>query len=133
MRFQLTRIGPLVGALLFGALHFVVRLGTDWIFRSEIPDYPMPPLWSMLLTQLFGTLITAVVVYYLLATLRAQMFAVRELNHELRNALQVISYIVPQCAPADAEKGRAAVQRLTQALARVSKELGFERNDLRRA
>jgi len=32
---------------------------------------------------------------------------------------------VPQCAPADAEKGRLAVQRMTTTLARVSQQLGF--------
>ena len=132
MRVSLARMEPLAGAVLFGAIFFLARLGSDWLFRWVIPDQPMPPLWSVLLTQTIGTAIFSGTVYSLLLALRRQEQAVRDLNHELRNALQVFTYIIGQSASADVERGRAAVLRMTSTLARVSKDLGIEGRERRK-
>ena len=120
------RIPPWVGAMLFAALFFFARLGADWLFRWAIAGAPMPPFWSVLLTIGFGTAISTTVVYFLLRALHAQDRALDELNHELRNSLQVLAYIIPSCDPAMADQARSALERMTRTVSRVSEQLGYE-------
>jgi len=126
---RLSRVQPLAAALLFGVIFTGLRVACDWFFRSMIPDHPMPPTWSVLMTQSIGSAVAVVVLYWLLQAQRRQMNAVRDLNHELRNALQVFSYIIPQCAQHDADRGRDAVMRMTTTLQRVSRELGYDSSE----
>jgi hypothetical protein len=115
-----------VGTLLFAVLFFFARLGADWLFRSVIPDHPMPPMWSVLLTIGLGTTIATVVVFYLLRALRRQEHALDELNHELRNALQVLAYVIPSCDAKFAAQAEGAISRMKETVTRVSRELGHE-------
>src|SRR5919204_3820200 len=104
------RIPAWAGAVVFAVLFFFARLGVDWIFRWVVAGAAMPPIWSVLVTIGFGTAVSTVIVYYLLRALHAQDRALDELNHELRNSLQVLAYIIPSCDPMFADKARGALE-----------------------
>jgi hypothetical protein len=88
----------------------------------------MPPLWTVLITTGIGTAISSVLVYLLLASVQRQFRAVRLLNHELRNSLQVLTYVASDLEPRLAAAARNSIVRLLQALGQASKLLGQRPN-----
>lgn len=130
MRSGFRQISPLRGTIIFAVLFFFARLGMDWLFRWWVPDVPVPPLWTVLLTLGIGTAIASTAVFLLLTSLRREFTMMAELNHELRNALQVMSYALPHC---DAESQRhvgAAIDKVTTTLSSISQELGMHRSQI---
>ena len=117
-------LSPRLGTLIFALAFFAIRIGSDWLFRWFIADAPMPPLWTVLITTGIGTAISSALVYLLLASVQRQFRAVRLLNHELRNSLQVLTYVASDLEPRLATAARDSIDRLLQALRQASKLLG---------
>jgi hypothetical protein len=118
------RQNPLRGTVSFAVLYFALSFGLDWAFRWTIADNPIPPLWTILVSLGITTAISSVVVYLLLTLLQQQQCALEELNHEMRNAMQVLSYAVQQCDSETAPQAEVAIRRMSDTLRKVSQELG---------
>jgi ABC-type multidrug transport system fused ATPase/permease subunit len=116
---------PLCGTLWFAVAYSLVNVAADWIFRWSIPANPMPPVWSVIVTVAIGTFIASVFVFVLLIFMQRQQRALEELNHELRNSLQVLSYSVYQCDEEVRPKAEAAIGRLSDTVRRVTQKLGM--------
>ena len=119
------RQSPVRGTILFAIVYSVIKFLADWAFRWQIPDRPQPPLWSVFLTIAIGTFISSVVVFLLLTFMHRQQRALEELNHELRNALQILSYSVDQCDADTRPKAQEAIGSLSNAVRRISQKLGM--------
>lgn len=124
MAFEVSRLSPRLGTIIFALAFFAIRIGSDWLFRWFIADAPVPPLWTVLITTGIGTAISSVLVYLLLVAVQRQFRAVRLLNHELRNSLQVLTYVVSDLEPRMAVAAKTSMDRLLQALREASKLLG---------
>ncbi len=114
-RWELSKLSPVVGAAIFALAFFAIRIGSDWLFRWFIADAPRPPLWTVLITTGIGTSISSLLVYLLLASAQKQFRAVRLLNHELRNSLQVLSFAASNLEPKMAAAARDSIARLLRA------------------
>jgi hypothetical protein len=121
---EISRLPPGLATGLFAFAFFAIRIGTDWLFRSYIPGRPMAPVWSILLTTAIEAGVSSGLVYLLLASVQTQLRAVRLLNHELRNALQVLTFTMENLEPGIAEEARGSINRALQALQHASTLLG---------
>lgn len=124
MAFEVSRLSPRLGTAIFALSFFAIRIGSDWLFRWFIADAPVPPLWTVLITTGIGTAISSVFVYLLLVSVQKQVHAVRLLNHELRNSLQVLTYMVSNLEPRMAVAAKSSIDRLLHALRAASELLG---------
>jgi hypothetical protein len=121
---EVSRLSPGLGTVIFALAFFAIRIGSDWLFRWFIADAPVPPLWTVLITTGIGTAISSALVYLLLVSVQKQVRAVRLLNHELRNSLQVFTCVVSNLEPRMAAAASSSIDRLMQALREASKLLG---------
>src|SRR4051812_14321814 len=119
------RQSPVRGTLLFAIVYSVIKFAADWMFRWRIPGSPQPPLWSVVVTIAIGSFISSLVVFLLLTFMHRQQRALEELNHELRNALQVLAYSVDQCDAETRPKAQEAIGTLSDAVRRISQKLGM--------
>ncbi|MFZ0956911.1 MAG: hypothetical protein WAN60_11260 [Candidatus Sulfotelmatobacter sp.] len=117
-------MSPRLGTIIFAVAFFAIRIGSDWLFRWFIADAPVPPIWTVLITTGIGTAISSVLVYLLLVSVQRQVRAVGLLNHELRNSLQVLTYVVSNLEPRMAAVASDSINRLLHALRDASKLLG---------
>ncbi|MGC2364177.1 MAG: hypothetical protein WA555_04100 [Candidatus Sulfotelmatobacter sp.] len=124
MTWSLSSLSPRLGTLIFALAFFAIRIASDWLFRWFIADAPVPPLWTVLITTGIGTAISSILVYLLLASVQRQFRAVRLLNHELRNGLQVLTYVASNLEPRMATAASNSIDRLLRALKQASKLLG---------
>ncbi|MFZ1156673.1 MAG: hypothetical protein WAO10_02750 [Candidatus Sulfotelmatobacter sp.] len=122
--FEISRMSPRLGTIIFAVAFFAIRIGSDWLFRWFIADAPVPPIWTVLITTGIGTAISSVLVYLLLVSVQRQVRAVGLLNHELRNSLQVLTYVVSNLEPRMAAVASDSINRLLHALRDASKLLG---------
>ena len=95
----------------------------EWLFRSVVAEEKTPLLWSLALTQAMGCLVAAFLLYLLLDALRRHRAASEQLNHELRNALQIMAYILPTCGEVQAEQARLAIARMSAVVREISRQL----------
>jgi signal transduction histidine kinase len=116
---------PVRGTVLFALVYSALRFLADWTFRWTFPDRPQPPLWSVILTIAIGSAIASMLVFLLLSFMHRQQQALEELNHELRNALQILSYSVNQCDNDTRLKAQQAIGSLSDAVRRISQKLGM--------
>lgn len=119
------RQNPVRGTVLFAVVFAAIKLVADWIFRWTIPEKNAPPAWAIVLTIGIATAIASTAVFLLLTVLRRQEQALQELNHELRNALQILSYSVDQCDGETRPQAQAAISTLSDAVRRISQRLGM--------
>jgi len=119
------RQDPVRGTILFAVIFSAIKLAADWIFRWSIPDKTPPPVWAIVLTIGIGTVIASMAVFLLLTVMQRQKQALEELNHELRNALQVLSYAVNQCDRETRPKAQEAIGSLSDAVRKISQKLGM--------
>ncbi|HWR16279.1 MAG TPA: hypothetical protein VN577_15730 [Terriglobales bacterium] len=115
---------PVWGTVAFAVFYAILAFLVDWLFRWTLGGNPRPPLWTLIVTIGIGTTITSVIVYLLLVSIERQNAAIQQLNHELRNALQILSYAVQQCDGETAPKADAAIQSMSATLRRISQDLG---------
>jgi hypothetical protein len=118
------RQNPVPGTIRFAVLYFGISFLLDWIFRRAIGQNPMPPLWTVLLSISGATTIASIAVYLLLGFTRRQEEALEELNHSLRNAMQILSYAAQQCDADTAPKAQAAIDEMSDSLRRITQRLG---------
>jgi two-component sensor histidine kinase len=118
------RQNPVQGTILFALVYFAVSYVLDWTFRWAIAENPMPPLWTILVSIGGATAISSLAVYLLLSFTRRQQQALEELNHEIRNALQILAYAAQQCDSDTAPKAQEAVENLSTTLRRITQRLG---------
>lgn len=118
------RQNPAPGTFRFAVLYFGVSFILDWMFRWAIGQNPMPPVWTILMSIGGATAISSLVVYLLLSFNRRQREALEELNHELRNALQILVYASQQCDDETQPKALAAIDSMSDSLRRVTQRLG---------
>ena len=116
-------LSPLVGAMVFAGIFFSGGMLFEWLFRSVVAEEKTPLWWSLALTQAIGCLIAAFLLYLLLDALRRHRRAAEQLNHELRNALQIMAYILHSCDEVQAEQARAAIVRMSYVLREISQQL----------
>ena len=121
---ELSEVSPVLGTAIFALVFFAIRIGSDWFFRWFIADAPRPPLWTVLITTGIGTAISSILVYLLLASAQKQFRAVRLLNHELGNSLQVLIAVTADIEPQMAAMARGSIDRLLRALRQASNLLG---------
>lgn len=114
----------MLGAVVGGVVYFFARSGADWVCRYYVPGYPLPPMWSLLLPQLFGASVVTALLFLLLGVIQQQHKSMQELNHGLRNALEIICYLLPQLPPEARTQGNEAVARIVTTVRVVSKRLG---------
>ncbi len=110
---------------MFAAIYAAIKLAADWTFRWSIPDKAPPPVWSIVVTIGIGTAIASMAVFLLLTLTQRQKHALEELNHELRNALQVLSYAVNQCDGDTRPKAQEAIGTLSESVRKISQKLGM--------
>jgi hypothetical protein len=125
LKSTILRQNPVWGTIVFALVYAAIKLFADWIFRWSIPDKPPPPVWAILVTIGIGTVIASTAVFLLLTLTQRQKQALEELNHELRNALQVLSYSVYQCDDYTRPKAQAAIGTLSDAVRKISQKLGM--------
>ncbi len=118
------RQNPVQGTIVFAVLYFGASLFLDWLFRWTIGQNPMPPLWTVMVSISGATFISSVVVYLLLCFTRRQQQALEELNHSLRNSMQVLMYAAEQCDADTQAQAQAAIDNLSDTLRRVTQRLG---------
>jgi two-component sensor histidine kinase len=118
------RQNPVSGTIVFAVLYFGLSAFLDWLFGWRVAEGPMPPLWTVLLSLGAATLISSVAVYLLLSFNRRQQLALEELNHSLRNSLQVLMYAAQQCDADTAPKAQEAIDSISDTLRDVTQRLG---------
>ena len=121
---RILRENPVEGTALFAILYFGLSLFLDWLFRWSIGQNPRPPMWTVLASISGATAIASVAVYLLLSSTRRQREALEELNHSLRNSMQVLMYAAQQCDADTQEQAQAAIDNLSDTLRRVTQRLG---------
>lgn len=65
-------------------------------------------VWRGIAAGLDASLIATCLAWLLTTRIRQKHAALQKLNHELRNGLQILSYVCSQCEPEVAEQARAA-------------------------
>lgn len=115
---------PFMGTAIFAVMFFFALLGLDWIFHSYLPEMPAPPFWAICIPIGIATVVASGLVYILLERLQAEHHAVETLNHELRNALQIMIYVLPSCDARSNDMVATALRRMSTTLSGVSEELG---------
>ena len=118
------RQNPVQGTTVFALMYFGVSVFLDWLFRWTIGQNPMPPLWTVLVSISGATAIASLAVYLLLCFTQRQQKALEELNHSLRNSLQVLMYAAQQCDADTQPKALEAIDSLSDTLRDVSQSLG---------
>ena len=118
------RQNPVLGTIRFAVLYFGVSFILDWAFRWTIGQNPMPPLWTVLASIGGATTISSIVVYILLCFTQRQQKALEELNHSLRNSLQVLLYAAQQCDAETQPKAQEAIDSISDTLRDVTQRLG---------
>ena len=126
LKSRLLRLDPVRGTLAFAVLFFTLRLATDWLFRWTIAGNPAPPAWTVVVTIGFGTVLASTAVFLLLSLMKAQREGLEQLNHQMRNSMQVLAYAIQQCDGETAPKAQAAIRDMSDTLRAVSKRLGME-------
>ena len=81
-------------------------------------------MWTVIASISGATVIASVAVYLLLSFTRRQREALEELNHSLRNSMQVLMYAAQQCDTDTQEQAQAAIDNLSDTLRRVTQRLG---------
>jgi two-component sensor histidine kinase len=71
-----------------------------------------------------ATAISSTAVYLLLSFHRRQQQALEELNHSLRNSLQVLMYAAQQCDADTQPKAQEAIDSISDTLREVTQRLG---------
>lgn len=115
---------PVQGTIRFAVLYFGISFILDWTFRWTIGQNPVPPLWTVIASIGGATLISSVAVYLLLSFNQRQQQALEELNHELRNAMQILAYASQQCDHDTQPKAQAAINSMSDTLRRITHRLG---------
>ena len=118
------RQNPVQGTILFAALYFGVSFCLDWTFRWTIGQNPMPPRWTILVSIGGATVISSVAVFMLLSFTQRQQKALEDLNHRLRNSLQVLMYAAQQCDAETQPKAQEAIDNISDTLREVTQRLG---------
>jgi hypothetical protein len=124
MRQKLLSMNPVLGAVLFAAVLLVGRLALNWFISKANPHLRFWSALSQVLGPVVGTVVASIVVYLLLRTLARQHMLLGMLNHELRNALQVIAYLVPHSEDVYREAAQGAVERMKKIVREISEQLG---------
>ncbi|MGZ4814011.1 MAG: hypothetical protein ACXVZV_01280 [Terriglobales bacterium] len=118
------RQNPVQGTIRFAVLYFGISFFLDWLFRWVIGQNPVPPLWTVILSIVGATTIASSAVYLLLCFTKRQQEALEELNHSMRNAMQILSYAAQQCDADTAPKAQAAIDEMSDSLRRITQRLG---------
>jgi len=118
------RQNPVQGTIAFALLYFGASFLLDFLFRWSIGQSPMPPLWTILLSIGGATTIASIAVYLLLCFTKRQQEALEELNHSLRNSLQVLMYAAQQCDAETQPKAQEAIDNISDTLRNVTQRLG---------
>ena len=77
-----------------------------------------------MLGPVVGTAVASIVVFLLLRNQRKQRELLGTLNHELRNALQIIAYLIPHSEAAYREAAQGAIERMKKIVKQISSQLG---------
>lgn len=118
--------------MLVAVLLFFAGLGMDWLFHGHLSGQPLPPMWMLFIPIALWSLIASVLVYVLLQRLQTEHEAAIRLNHDLRNAMQVLIYVMPRCDSASGKMVADAVARMTATLGDVSETFSLDRSQSRR-
>ena len=124
LRQRLLLLPPSLGALVFLAVLLAGRLILNWAIHRIHPNLHFWSVISQLLGAVLGSIVASIVVYFLLRSRRRQRELLGVLNHELRNALQVIAYMVPHTEPAYRDAARGAIDRMKKVVREISQKLG---------
>ena len=105
-----------------GAIVFILGLSANWLSENVLPSR-----WRILDDLLLGVAAGFIVLWYERLRTRAllqRLVIIREMNHHVRNALQVVIYAAAAHKDDDlAEQVREAVRRIDWALKEVLPEL----------
>lgn len=118
------RQNPVQGTSLFALLFFGLSFFLDYVFRWSIGQNPVPPLWTIAMSIGGATTLASIAVYLLLSFSHRQQKALEELNHSLRNSLQVLMYAAQQCDAETAPKAQKAIDNISDTLRDVTQRLG---------
>ena len=124
LRSGFLRQNPVQGTSLFALLFFGVSFFLDYLFRWSIGQNPVPPLWTVAMSIGGATALASIAVYLLLSFSHRQQKALEELNHSLRNSLQVLMYAAQQCDADTAPKAQEAIDNISNTLRDVTQRLG---------
>ena len=118
------RQNPAQGTTAFAVVYFAISVFLDWLLRWVIGQTPVPPMWTVLLSISGATAIASIAVYLLLCFTKRQHEALEELNHKMRNAMQILAYAAQQCDADTAPKAQAAIDEMSQSLRQITQRLG---------
>ena len=115
---------PSIAALIFLLVLLGCRLVLNWVIHRIHPNLHFWSVISQLLGAVLGSVVASIVVYLLLRSRRRQRELLGMLNHELRNPLQVIAYMIPHTEPTYREAARGAIDRMKKVVREISHKLG---------
>jgi two-component sensor histidine kinase len=118
------RHDPARGTIFFAVLDCAFCLLLSWLLRVGLGRHAPGPLWAWLVFMAAAIAIASAAVYLLLSLTRRQRQALEELNHSLRNSLQVLMYAAQQCDAETAPKAQEAIDHISETLRDVSQRLG---------
>jgi uncharacterized membrane protein YgaE (UPF0421/DUF939 family) len=124
IRKKLKLIPPAAGTLAFAVVMVCLMLTLNWAVSKLHPHLHFWSLLSQMMGPVLGTLITSLVVYYLLRVLRRQRELLGTLNHEMRNALQILAYVIPASDGKYQKAAKDALDRMKRVVWEISEQLG---------
>jgi len=124
LRQRLLSLPPSAGTLIFLVALLGGRLLLNWVVSRVHPHLHFWSVASQLLGTVLGSAVARAAVYLLLRSRKKQRELLGMLNHELRNALQVIAYLIPHSEPAYREAARGAIDRMKKVVREISHQLG---------
>jgi hypothetical protein len=120
------RYSPVVACVSCALLCMLTSLGGEWIVQHSRVSLNISWVWRGIAAGMGASVIATCLAWLFTNRIRRKHAALQKLNHELRNGLQILSYVCSQCEPEVAEQARAAVTRITSAIAKVSEQLGHQ-------
>lgn len=124
IRRRLRAMHPVIGTLAFAAVMLGSLLALNWavyVLRPHLHFWSLP---SQFMGPVLCTFIASLVVYFLLSVLRKQRALLGMLNHEMRNALQILAYVIPASENRYQKAARDALDRMKRVVWEISDQLG---------
>jgi hypothetical protein len=120
------RYSPLVAFTSCALVCILISLGGAWILQHSVISLHISWVWGRMAAGLGASAVATCLAWLLTTRIRQKHPALQKFNHELRNGLQIVSYVCSQSEPKIAAEARAAVTRISSAVAKASEQLGHQ-------
>jgi hypothetical protein len=124
------RLSPPLASASCAVICILTSLGGVWLFEQRIFSFHSGLVFKGIGAGIGASVVATWLAWLLMSRIRQEHAAIQKLNHELRNALQIVQCVYSSCAPEAAVQARVAVARITSSLATVSEQLGHKRRSI---